>query len=76
MRNAYFIDVNEIVKVFNIFDKMNIVQFKIENMIFHKEIFVEREILRINIIHYSSRKRVICFNCEDNHDFYNDVSYY
>ena len=52
----YFIDVNENINVFNIFNKMNIIQFKIESAILYKIIFIEREVLRINIIHYLSRR--------------------
>ena len=54
--NAYFIDVNENASVFNIFNKMNIVQFKIEDAILYKIIFVKREMLKITIIHRLSRK--------------------
>ena len=67
--NAYFIDVNKIANVFNVFDKTNIIQFKIEKAIFYKKIFIKREMLKINIIYRLSRKRVICFNPENSYDF-------
>ena len=67
--NAYLADVNKITNVFNVFNKMNIVQFEIESAIFHEEIFVERKMLKINIIYRSSRERIVYFNRKNNHDF-------
>ena len=69
--NAYFINVNENASAFNIFNEINIIQFEIENAILHEIIFIEREMLKTNTIHHSSRKWwIVYFNRENNYGFF------
>ena len=53
--NAYLVDINEIENALNVFDETNIVQFEIKSTIFHEKVFVERGVLKTNIIYCSSQ---------------------